>query len=160
MAFFPHPPFDPIPQLARHLHEDHCGREHEFDAADCLLARAAAEEAREDLAAGGLSIVPSETIEFLQRRLDELAGNDLAPSEPGPDLPSGPTHALYHSLVRIVSRQRDGSLRRSGPMARWQAEIVLVDLNWTHDRNTVSARIEGEADWVRRVLGSGSSLRA
>lgn len=152
MAFFAHPPFDPIPALARHLHETECGREHDFDAADCLLARSAAEHTRDDLAGGGIALVPSSTIEFLVRTLDDLTGAAPPPPDPVAQLPVGPAHALYHAQVRIVSRRRDGSLERSRPMSRWQAEILLVELNWTHDRNTVSARIESEAEWARRAL--------
>jgi hypothetical protein len=152
MAFFAHPPFDPIPPLARHLHEAQCGREHDFDAADCLLARSAAEEMREDLASGGIAVVPASTIEFLVRTVDELTGAAPPPPDPVAQMPVGPAHALYHSQVTIVRRRRDGSLERSRPMSRWQAEVLLVDLNWTHDRNTVSARIESEAEWVRKTL--------
>ncbi len=157
MAFFAHPQFDPIPPLARHLHDTECGRDHDFDNGDCLLARSGAEGMRDALLEVGLALVPASSVDYLVRALDELADGGSPRPADAPLAPIGPTRALYHGQVRIVTRRRDGALERSRPMARWQAEILLIDLNWSHDRETVSARIESEAEWARRAL-DGSIL--
>jgi hypothetical protein len=143
-------PFDPIPQITRYLHSSACGRPHDFDLAECLVAIAAATELREGLEGAGLVVLSSTVANFVSRRFEELTSPE--PQETAQPGPAGLTSFLYTEMVRIRSRRLDGTIVYTEPMARPLAEIVLVDHGLSHDVDIVGAMIEAEPSWIDSLL--------
>ena len=143
-------PFNPIPQIARYLHPSICGKPHDFDTAECLVAITGATALREGLGCAGLAILPSTAANFVSRRFDEMTAPEAVEST-GPG-PVGLTSFLYTETVRIRSKRLDGTVVRTEPMPRPIAELVLVDHAYTHDADIVSAMIEAEPNWIDGLL--------
>jgi hypothetical protein len=147
-------PFDVTTQLAAYLHPRVCGKQHDFDAVHCLLMPAAVEELRDELRAAGLTTVPLETVEYLQRAFGELVERKPEPKSPHHG-PEGPAYDLYFSKVRVRVRRRDGTVVRSDPMHRWLAEVELGTLNYDHGADVIAALIEPEPSWVTDIVNGG-----
>lgn len=78
-----------------------------------------------------------------------------------PIFPTGLVWSLYHEIVRIRSRWRDGRYTYSQPMARSLAELILTDYNDTHEPDVVGALIEPEPAPLNALFSTlGRAVRA
>jgi hypothetical protein len=154
-------PFDPFSLLTRYCHATACGRSHPFDLSECPTAQAAALSLTDDLHAAGLAVLPTHAARFVERRFAEMtSGRDELEAE-APILPTGLAWSLYHQIVRIRSRWRDGRFTYSQPMARSLAELILTDYNDTHEPGVVGALIEPEPSPLASLFGAlGQGMRA
>ena len=146
-------PFDPTPQLARYLHARSCGSPHNFDLADCPVARTAAISLVSDFRSLGLTILPENAANFVLRHLEEMAAPASA-LEPAPDAPTGLTAFLYTETVRIRHRRHDDTFSYTDSMVRPIAEIVLIDYNLSHEADVIGAMIEADPAWIGDLFES------
>lgn len=143
-------PFDPRRQLAAYLHPRLCGEPHaDLEPWQCLVVVGAIDAWIADFRSAGLVAVPVEVVGFVVRQFDAPLTDPIehVAAEPG-----GIRADLYHAQTFVEVRQRDGSTRRLGPWPRWLAEIMLVDLNWSHDEQVVGARLVAEPAWIGELL--------
>jgi hypothetical protein len=146
-------PFDATPQLARYLHARSCGSLHNFDLADCPVARTAAISLVSDFRHLGLTILPENAANFVLRHLEEMSAPSSA-LEPAPDAPVGLTAFLYTEMVRIRRRRYDDTFSYTDSMVRPIAEMVLIDYNLSHADDVVGAMIEADPAWIGDLFES------
>jgi len=153
-------PFDPLPLLTRYSHVAACGQRHTFDASECPTARRAAIILADGLRTVGLTVLPTNAALFVERRFAEMTSACEEPEIETPILPTGLVWSLYHQIVRIRSRWRDGRLTYSTPMARSLAELILTDYNDTHEPDVVGALIEPDPAPLDALFGTlGRAMR-
>jgi hypothetical protein len=154
-------PFDPIPDLARMLHDEACGRDHGASVRpeDCLVARRAAEDLRTRLTAVGLGIAPLYAVRWIERTFSAIV--EERPEDDLPTTPLSPSETRAREQVWIEVRFRDGRRPdRLGPYQRAWAELCLGDLNFGHDAGMSGARIVPEAGWINQLLDEFGSQAA
>ena len=143
-------PFDPRRRLSAYLHPRLCrGHHSEMEPWECLVVAGAIDAWIADFRSAGLVALPVEVIDFVERQFDAPRAE---PMEQVTAEPGGIRGDLYHAQVFIEVRQRDGSTHRLGPWPRWLAEIMLVDLNWSHDEHVIAARLVAEPAWIGELL--------
>ncbi len=148
-------PFDAGRLVRRFVHEDACGLEHDFDAADCLAVDRPAAELLARLRAGGIGVVPLESVGWLEQAFAELV--EKLPEEEAASAAPWWFEELNHGQVRLRTRMADGRIVRGELVPHYQAVVDLVALNRDHPPGSVSAIIEDEADWIKDLLNRGDS---